>query len=977
MDTNNTTTTTPGVTFVSLPTTSTLNGPGRLTRTPPSAVTGILAIDSLSFDEMRARPDLQFDNHLRAAYYQRLRALTHERAQVRTDELIRNRTMKRKGKAQRRSEQRGKSIHTESAVLGEMSDGSASVTEVHENVTDHSGEVPDNTSAGVSQLDSKDGARQQHSLDEFFLRPVTIYDSTWNSGTYYNVPLKVWDLWSLDASVRAKLSNYAYFKGTMKIKISVSGTPFHYGTLMASYQPYAMYNDNLTAFDGILASLTPGATLSVKECYNNYLSQAPGVAYVDVKENQPVVLTLPFISHKQMFRLYNEAGTAIVNATSFNDFEEAGELRLVTLNPFLIANDDYDTHVSLNVYAWVEDIQLGCITGTNIDITAESKTLGQRFIASLERGGTEYEHPGPVTIAATTVEKISNILADIPVIGPFAKATSTISRSVGKVASWFGWSKPVVLEKPCFVKNNPFANGANLAGNDTAFRITCDPKQELTVDQTIGGVDGPDDMAINSISARETFLTTFEWLDTAIAMDTVLWRALVTPTQYSIAGLTNGVAALIQPTTTDFVSRPFQYWRGTMKYRFEIVCSKFHRGKLLFKFEPNCAQAILISSNETKLNQQNTVIVDIQDTQDICFSFDWAFPRAWAQIQHELANLTPNATNAYEDLALATVAVRGPFANGFVEVIPLNELVQPTAGSGVKINVYVSCEDLQLAYPTGEGLLGGAEDTSRRYNYTESKDVTHDTINANDSTLDGIHDYHFGERVLSLRSLLKRYQTVTTQSSTTTTNGAVLWALNGNSIPWNASPVRKGTIASEPSNPGEFRNNLYNYMRPAYMGMRGGFRFRVVPMTGGLMGPATYTKVTMSELLDSGVNQTSIGNMSAVANGALTSNRSRNEGTIIFHPASNGGVEFEIPFYSPSLFLFAFAYDYGSSYSADPAMGYDSYTNAKWTARFVIDHSSASAYGNKGGTVFMVDAIPAEDFTFLRFQGAPPICIAP
>jgi hypothetical protein len=113
-------------------------------------------------------------------------------------------------------------------------------------------------------------------------------------------------------------------------------------------------------------------------------------------------------------------------------------------------------------------------------------------------------------------------------------------------------------------------------------------------------------------------------------------------------------------------------------------------------------------------------------------------------------------------------------------------------------------------------LLGGDEDTSRRYNYTESKEITYDTLNPNDANLDGIHDYHFGERVLSLRSLLKRYQTVTTYSDTTALNGAVLWAVNGNSIPWNASPVARGTIASEPTNPGEFRNNLYNYMRPAY-----------------------------------------------------------------------------------------------------------------------------------------------------------------
>jgi hypothetical protein len=96
-----------------------------------------------------------------------------------------------------------------------------------------------------------------------------------------------------------------------------------------------------------------------------------------------------------------------------------------------------------------------------------------------------------------------------------------------------------------------------------------------------------------------------------------------------------------------------------------------------------------------------------------------------------------------------------------------------------------------------------------------------------------------------------------------------------------------------------------------------------------------------------------------------------------FHPTSNGGVEFEIPFYSSSLFVFAFDEKYGDILSADPAMGYNSYFNASWVARFVIDHGTITSHANKGKTVFMVDAIPAEDFTFLRFQGAPMICIEP
>ena len=953
----------------------------------PSAITGLPAIDSLDYDDLRVRSDLQFDLHLRKAYQQRLSVLTAEHAAKRTEILLANRSRRRKGKAQRRLEQRGKTIHTESAVVGEMNDGAAEVTETHENVIDHSGEVPANTDAGKDLVDNHDGAKQMHSLNDFFMRPVTIYDATWNSATFYNVPLKVWDLWSLDPSVRAKLSNYAYFRGTMKIKISVSGTPFHYGKLLASYQPYAKYNDTLSAYDALLTSVVPGATDSVKECYNGYLSQAPGAERIDVKENEPLIITLPFISHKEMFRLYNDSPALIVNATSFNDFEEAGELRITTLNPFLVANDDYDTHVSLNVYAWVEDIQLGSVTGTNIDITAESKvvnnnplysgegSLASRLYTSIAQGGTEYEKPGPITQIATTVSKVADVLSDIPWIGPFAKATSTISGQLGKVATWFGWSKPVILEKSAFVKNQPFANGAQFASCETAFRLTCDPKQELTVDQTIGGVNGPDDMAINAIAARESFLTTFEWTDAAIAMDTVLWTAMVNPMQFSIATLANGVEALFQPTALQFAVTPFTAWRGTLKYRFEIVVSKFHRGKLLFRFEPNAKQSALINSNETKLNQQNTVIVDIQETQDVCFSFDWAFPRAWADVDHTIADLNPNADVAHSTVGAAEIPGHARFSNGYVQVLPLNELVQPTSGSPVKINVYVSCDDLQVAYPTGVGLIGGREDLHRRFNYTESKEITHDTINKNDSNMEGIHDYHYGERILSFRALLKRYQTVSTIQATTPRDGAVLWNLTGNSIPWLASPILRGTVANEPIVPGNNRNNLLNYMRPAYIGMRGGFRYRVIPASGGAIGAAEFTRISNTARSPADLDYSNLGNSSATSPTGLAFNTAKNEGTVNFHPSSNGGVEFEIPFYSNSLFLFT-NWDYGGNMATDVSLGYDYSTNSNWELRMAIDHSSIGQHPEKGETAFIIDAIPAEDFTFLRFQGAPPLCVS-
>lgn len=982
-------------------------------------LTGLPVLDTKDLVELLALPELAYDFKFRRAYFKRLAFLTARADEVRTEQLLNKRLREAKVKHQAHQARRGAragptphNIVTESADHGEMDvDGDLGALDEHENVDDYGGEESAHVVVGQPLHLTQDGSDTMHSLTRFFERPISIYDSAFATSTEYNIPLKVWNLWSKNPAIRAKLSNYSFFRGQLHLRVAVSGTPFHYGRLMISYQPYAVANATLQAYDTMFAATTP-TDAAIYPAYKAYLSQAPGIHYIDIKENEPVEIDIPFISYKQVFRLYNPLTTVITNATDFEDFEEAGELRIVTLNQCRVANEDYDSEVSINVYAWMTDVHLGCITGTNIDITAEAKqhakprksgaskprrdyssedvseaseeaqrrskwqnsmadkpmygegAFHERLSKSVAAGGDEYKAPGPVQMVATAVSGVGDALSDIPVIGGFAKATSAVAKSVGKIAEWFGWSKPPILEKAVFVKNNPFVNGAHLMGHETTYKITCDPKQELSVDQSPGGTDGCDDMAIKAISARESFLTTFTWSRSDTAMTTVLWRTLVTPTMVTGVPMPSS-NRLTQLTPLAFAVVPFHFWRGRIKYRFEIVCSKFHRGKLLFRYEPNIPQSALIESSSAQLNQQNTTILDLQQAQDITFVVDWARSRSWLSLAQ--APITTGYTASFASLPDTSPAVTHTvnvqddnWCNGLIEVRAINELVQPTDDSNVYINVYVSCDDLEVAVPTAEMLP-----LTRNIIVTESAMINETTLNPTNADMSNIHLEHFGEKVESFRSLLKRYAcTNVAQSALATSASDGAFVQNGlHYPPMNCPPGDVGSTTGSARRP-----SLWSYLRPAYMGMRGGMRHRVIswgPQTVPTLPEFTYVRCCIDHPVDvATASEAAVTyELQGPANLATTGSEcliARPEGTVTYHKASNGGVEFETPFYSNNIFMFAFSQSEGTA-ETNIVGSY----SCQWYAAFMARRTTSNRW------VFETDTATGEDFTFLRFQGAP------
>lgn len=789
-----------------------------------------------------------------------------------------------------------------------MKEGPAAHNDSMQNLRDIPGVHTDVVSSGESKS-SEQGQESKIGIENFFSRPIEIYNGTVTMGSKFKQSLNVWDLYTTIPSVRAKLKNFAYLRGNLHLKIAISGTPYHQGYVLCSYQPYAQRNSALIATNFIETAANYMTTVC-------YLSQSPGAKLINVRENAPAEIICPFISTKNMHRLWN-GNAAISDVTSFQDLQEAGALYLINATP-ISASSGITEAPFVQIYAWMEDVQLGNLTGTILQITTES----------------DERETGPVEQVTTALAGVSLKLADVPVVGRYALPSAYFFEAMSHVAAALGWSKPLLKEEFVYVKNSPFTCPANAVGMDTAQKLTLDPKQELTVDPRMGG-SAHDDLLIDRIAATDSVYEFVQWTVSNTPM-TDIANIPVTP-MLSVTGVTPGLGkTCIQPTAMYFAAAPFQFWRGDIEFTIRVACSQFHRGKFIVGYEPNAdAQSTITAS--LSLNKQHQQIVDIQDTQVVRFKIGWASYREWLTVAD---NNTSNSLNH----------------NGFIYIAPFNKLVAPDSTTPVQLLVSARCVNLKVACLTTLNL-------PQKRIVTESDDLDRDdptAVDLNQSTakLDNIALDHMGEIVTSFRLALKRFmpsQYIFSAATPVVSNfgnfTATLPIYPNTGITYAATDIISGS-------------DLFNYLRYAYLGMRGSIRKRIrLHIGGGVINETDYINVNLTN--PSNTQSLSVGLVVYSTPSDFATNCAQVTGSGTFCRQNNAGLEVELPFYSNNLFVFAFADDFvGSNPGGDLNM------NTTWYRNYTVNAITGTTTNTGPYGVQVAQAI-GEDFNFIRFQGAP------
>lgn len=306
--------------------------------------------------------------------------------------------------------------------------------------------------------------------------------------------------------------------------------------------------------------------------------------------------------------------------------------------------------------------------------------------------GDEYGM-GPISRPATAVGKAASKLTDVPWIGPYAMATQMVASTTAYIAALFGYSRPAVLQDIVPYTPRYVGNLASVASPDPVNTLATDPKQNVTIDPTVVGIGSADEMTVKSIACRESYVSSFRW-EQDVTTETLLFQISVSPVLWDTTpGVGNQVDS-IYLTASGFASLPFQNWKGTMRYRFQVVTSNFHRGRLKFVYEPS-------AFNTNEYNTNYTRVVDIANEMDFTIEIGWGIADPFITLAEPGNAGAGGGVPPFSSTPF--LGLRSPFDNGVLRCLVVNELTTPNSAvttNGVDINVFASCgEDCMFANP--------------------------------------------------------------------------------------------------------------------------------------------------------------------------------------------------------------------------------------------------------------------------------------
>nr|ULG00111.1 MAG: hypothetical protein 2 [Salisharnavirus sp.] len=623
---------------------------------------------------------------------------------------------------------------------------------------------PGYTMEEVSNFDPlRDHALQEDAtLAQFFSRPVKIYEREWEvNGSAFLDVFNPWQLYFENPRVVNRISNYRLLRSKLHVKVVISGNAFHYGRLILSYNPLPNLDTLTKNRAGVIQDVVAA-------------SQRPHI-YLDPTNSQGGELLLPFFYYKNLLDI------------SASEWREMGELTLRELVPLKHANGATDK-VTVSVFAWSCECKFAVPT--------------QQEPTSIVPQADEYQR-APVSFVAGIVSSVSRTLAKVPLIAPFARATEIGADAVGAIATLFGYSRPVkiatYLHRPMTKQNIAVCNA-----DDDAVKLTVDQKQELTVDPRTAGLDGIDEWDINFIAGRESYLTNFEW-NVGTNSETLLWNSIVDPSLWAVHD-----SSEYHLPACAYAALPFKYWRGSMKFRFQVVCSKYHKGRLKLVYDPVKTAGDGVTT-VAEYNTAYTTIIDIADVTDFTIECGWGQNTTYRQ---SIAIASTVQSGLYNNSPLGYDSSAVPWGNGTLAVYVVNELAVPntTTNNDILVNVFVSMgDDFEVAVPEGERLQrmrltsattvqsgsfptldldpqdtpinyeppvmdpqGDSDDDSTvvepqasendnsgdEQDRKDSKPHTAPTVNrmsAQTNITDQANHVHFGEAIRSFRQLVKRY----------------------------------------------------------------------------------------------------------------------------------------------------------------------------------------------------------------------------
>nr|QJI52074.1 MAG: capsid polyprotein [Dicistroviridae sp.]QJI52215.1 MAG: hypothetical protein [Dicistroviridae sp.] len=669
-----------------------------------------------------------------------------------------------------------------------------------------------------------------HTIKDFLSRPIIIHTDTWSSTTASDTQLftaNFPEVLIANTMYRQKLRGFVGLRATLVVKVQVNSQPFQQGRLMLQYFPYAQYMPNRVAL------------------VNSTLQGRSGCPRtdLDLSVGTEIEMRIPYVSPHVYYNLVTGQG-------SF------GAIYLVVYSQ-LRDQLSGEGAVEYTVWAHLEDVDVQYPTGANIftgsapNLISESQkiadgTFTQQDMTKMWHAKTYLRKPDKIFAQmGSELEQLKNrgtisggigqiseglsTLSRIPVLGNIFTRPAWISAASANIFKMLGFSKPTQQGLACESKLRTQVRMANFDGSDTSHRMALSAANEIETKPGLAGTS-LDEMDFGRLLSIPNYWDRFTW-STDNATNSILWDNFVTP--FKVKPYSDTINDRFRCTHMGYVANTFGYWRGGIVYTFKFVKTQFHSGRLRISFIPFYFNDT-ISTGVPDVSRTQKVIVDLRTSTEVSFTVPYISSRPWMFcIRPEAAWLGENNEMMYNAVT------------GIVRVEVLNKLVAAnnvfqSIDTLVEVN---GAPDLSFAAPTcpsyypygGEFTALSTREAKKQHDDEYDNNIvaqmmgedqqiprneaqhgrypmsidTH-TIDSNWSP----EAMCIGEKIMSVRQLIKRFGTFASNFFATSTVA-------------NALMITPFSVASPPTSPGASVNiAMLDYYYFIYAFWRGSVRLK-------------------------------------------------------------------------------------------------------------------------------------------------------
>lgn len=627
-----------------------------------------------------------------------------------------------------------------------------------------------------------------HSIETILSRPVKIENETFATtsvpGSFID-SIDIINVLRKHSSfdlIRDKLAGFYGFHATAHLKVTFNAQPFESGLFHIFYIPYRGYSH-----------IAP-ASYTTQEAALPFSTGCPNV-YCNVSLQSEVELVVPYTGP-----------FAFVNLT--NENADFGSFYIQSIVP--LRDSSTKATCELSVYMYFTDVKL---------FGATPKTMwtaqGEAEVEAARKAG-QPANPS-----------IRSALSDLAAAG------------TQKVLDLVGLSKPLSNQTTERMAINPYGSPATVDATSTAIKMSMQAQQNTTLGQL--GVDKVDEMDITHFIAKPTYLGQFQW-KTSLQEGKQIGVLYVEPngSLTTKQKANNEELLLMAPTRLRYMANCFCFWRGTNRFTFQVVGTKFHSGRLRFVY--SLGGDIDEKDLLRKLPYSYSQVIDVRDSMAFAIDCPYFAPTAWRNVPSRFSEVdgkyippdrfgqafstapnklyifVENQLRASENVCdFITIAV---FQSGCADYefaaphaplfLPCNFAPEPerpkaaTEGKKEKRSVLDLMKPVR-GVPQGEAELD--------YPVISMCDTSLVGMNAEASTLTT------GEKITNIRTMLKRYALL--GNCKMESGKAYLW------LPWNVKSPYRYNISSKVAKNTDVSYDYLTYFYPLYRFYRGGMRLMV------------------------------------------------------------------------------------------------------------------------------------------------------